>query len=151
MVAGGYRAIDSLRLEKGYRVWSTDITPEDNPDQAGLGFAVRMNKAVPFIGREALVAARAAGPDRRLCCLVLDEPLAVALGNEPIRVGSAVVGRVTSGGYGFTVGASIAFGYLPVGAAAVGTRGEVEVFGEWIGCTVSAEPLYDPQGLRIKS
>jgi 4-methylaminobutanoate oxidase (formaldehyde-forming) len=151
MVAGGYRAIDSLRLEKGYRVWSSDITPEDNPDQAGLGFAVRMNKAVPFIGREALIAVREAGPDRRLCCLVLDEPLAVALGNEPIRVGDAVVGRVTSGGYGFTVGASIAYGYLPVELAAVGTRGGVEVFGEWVGCTVSSEPLYDPQGLRIKA
>ncbi|MEK6191174.1 MAG: FAD-dependent oxidoreductase [Chloroflexota bacterium] len=151
MVAGGYRAIDSLRLEKGYRVWSSDITPDDNPDQAGLGFAVRMNKAVPFIGREALLAARDAGLDRRLCCLVLDEPLAVALGNEPIQVGSAVVGRVTSGGYGFTVAASIAYGYLPVELGAVGTRGEVEVFGEWVGCTVSAEPLYDPEGLRIKS
>jgi 4-methylaminobutanoate oxidase (formaldehyde-forming) len=151
MVAGGYRAIDSLRLEKGYRVWSSDITPEDNPDQAGLGFAVRMNKAVPFIGREALIAAREAGPDRRLCCLVLDEPLAVALGNEPIRVGDAVVGRVTSGGYGFTVEASIAYGYLPVELAVVGTRGGVEVFGEWVGCTVSSEPLYDPEGLRIKA
>jgi len=151
MVAGGYRAIDSLRLEKGYRVWSSDITPDDNPDQAGLGFAVRMNKAVPFIGREALLAAREAGLDRRLCCLVLDEPSAVALGNEPIRVGGAVVGRVTSGGYGFTVGASIAYGYLPVELAAVGTWGEVEVFGEWVGCTVSAEPLYDPEGIRIKS
>ncbi|MEX0630868.1 MAG: FAD-dependent oxidoreductase [Chloroflexota bacterium] len=151
MVAGGYRAIDSLRLEKGYRVWSSDITPDDNPDQAGLGFAVRMNKAVPFIGREALFAAREAGLDRRLCCLVLDEPLAVALGNEPIRVGDAVVGRVTSGGYGFTVGASIAYGYLPAEQAAVGIRGEVEVFGEWVGCTVSAEPLYDPEGLRIKA
>jgi glycine cleavage system aminomethyltransferase T len=86
-----------------------------------------------------------------LCCLVLDEPLAVALGNEPIRVGDAVVGRVTSGGYGFTVGASIAYGYLPVELAVVGTRGEVEVFGEWVGCTVSHEPLYDPQGLRIKA
>jgi 4-methylaminobutanoate oxidase (formaldehyde-forming) len=132
-------------------VWSADITPEDNPDQAGLGFAVRMGKAVPFIGREALAAAREAGLDRRLCCLVLADPLAVALGNEPIRVGGVVVGRVTSGGYGFTVGASIAFGYLPVGLAEVGTSAEVEVFGEWIGATVSSEPLYDPSGTRIKS
>jgi 4-methylaminobutanoate oxidase (formaldehyde-forming) len=62
-----------------------------------------------------------------------------------------VVGRVTSGGYGFTVGASIAYGYLPVELAVVGTRGEVEVFGEWVGCTVSSEPLYDPEGLRIKA
>jgi len=151
VVAGGYRAIDSLRLEKGYRVWSSDITPEDSPDQAGLGFAVRVNKAVPFIGREALIAAREAGLDRRLCCLVLDEPLAVALGNEPIRIGDAVVGRVTSGGYGFTVGASIAYGYLPVELAVAGTRGEVEVFGEWIEGIVAAEPLWDPKGERVRS
>ena len=67
MVAGGYRAIEALRLEKGYRVWSSDITPDDTPDQAGLGFAVRMGKSAPFIGRDALEAARAGGADRRLC------------------------------------------------------------------------------------
>ncbi|MGH2463547.1 MAG: GcvT family protein [Candidatus Limnocylindria bacterium] len=151
IMAGGYRAIDSLRLEKGYRVWSSDITPDDNPYQAGLGFAVRLGKEPGFIGQEAVAAARAAPLDRKLSCLVLDDPLAGALGNEPIRVGGAVVGRVTSGGYGFTVGASIAYGYLPAAQAEVGARAEVEVFGEWIGCTVSAEPLYDPEGLRIKS
>ena len=85
-------AIDSLRLEKGYRVWSTDITPEDTPYQAGLGFAVRMDKPGGFIGREALAAAGDT-VERRLCCLVLDDPLAVALGNEPIRIGGEVVGR----------------------------------------------------------
>ena len=68
---------------------------------------------------------------------MLDEPLAVALGNEPIRVGDDVVGRVTSGGYGFAVGASIAYGYLPVALAEAGTRCEVEVFGEWIGAVVT--------------
>jgi 4-methylaminobutanoate oxidase (formaldehyde-forming) len=151
MVAGGYRAIEALRLEKGYRVWSSDITPDDNPFQAGLGFAVRLHKDPGFIGQDALRAARAAAPDRKLCCLVLDNPLSVALGNEPIRAGDAVVGRVTSGGYGFTVGASIAYGYLPVASAELGTRLEVEVFGEWIGATVRAEPLFDPEGARIRS
>jgi len=151
MVAGGYRAIEALRLEKGYRVWSSDITPDDTPDQAGLAFAVRMGKSVPFIGRDALEGARAGGADRRLCCLVLDEALAVALGNEPIRIGEQIVGRVTSGGYGYTVGASIAYGYLPVEQAEVDQRVEVEIFGEWVGGSVRAEPLLDPEGERIRA
>ncbi len=151
MLAGGYRAIDSLRLEKGYRVWSSDITPDDTPYQAGLGFAVRLEKEPAFIGQEALRAAQAVAADRRLSCLVLDEPLAVALGNEPIRAGGAVVGRVTSGGYGFAVSASIAFGYLPVTLAEPGTRCEVEVFGEWVPATVTTEPLYDPENARVRT
>ena len=89
--------------------------------------------------------------DRQLCCLVLDDPLAVALGNEPIRIGGEVVGRVTSGGYGYAVGRSIAYGYLPIRCAEVGQRGEVEVFGEWVGAEVAAEPLYDPDGTRVRS
>jgi 4-methylaminobutanoate oxidase (formaldehyde-forming) len=151
MVAGGYRAIDSLRLEKGYRVWSSDITPDDTPLQAGLGFAVRLDKEPEFIGQDALRAAEERPADRRLSCLVLAEPLTVAVGSEPIRVGGAVVGRVTSGGYGFTVAASIAYGYLPVALAEPGTRCEVEVFGDWIGATVSAEPLYDPENARVRA
>ncbi|MEA2650352.1 MAG: hypothetical protein QOI85_73 [Chloroflexota bacterium] len=150
LVAGGYRAIDSLRLEKGYRVWSTDITPEDNPYQAGLAFAVRLGKG-DFIGREALEAAKGRAPDRRLCCLVLDDPRAVALGNEPIRAGSEVVGRVTSGGYGFAVERSIAYGYLPAALAEPGQRAEVEIFGDWVGCAVAPEPLYDPAGERVRA
>lgn len=149
--ACGYRAIDALRLEKGYRVWSSDITPDETPYEAGLGFAVRLDKGADFVGRDALVAARAAGPRRRLRCLVLDDPRSVALGNEPVRVDGAVVGRVTSGGFGFAVGRSIAYAYLPPDRAALGTRGEIEVFGEWIGFEVAAEPLYDPAGERIRS
>ena len=84
LVAGGYKAIDSLRLEKGYRVWGADITPDDTPFEAGLGFAVKLDKG-EFIGRDALAARRE--PERRLCCLVLDDPRAVALGSEPVRVG----------------------------------------------------------------
>ena len=151
LLAGGYRAIDSLRLEKGYRVWSSDITPEETPYEAGLGFAVRLNKDGGFIGRDALVAAKEAGPRKRLACLVIDDPRSVALGNEPVRVEGEIVGRVTSGGYGFAVERSIAYAYLPPALATVGQRGEVEIFGEWIGCTVSAEPLFDPEGTRIKA
>ncbi len=151
LAACGYRAIDALRLEKGYRVWSSDITPDETPYEAGLGFAVRLDHAVDFVGREALIAAKAAGPRKRLRCLVLDDPRSVALGNEPVRVGGAIVGRVTSGGYGFAVERSIAYAYLPPERAAIGTRGEVEVFGEWVGFEVANEPLYDPAGERIRS
>jgi len=151
LVAGGYRAIDALRLEKGYRVWSSDITPEETPYEAGLGFAVHLEKGVDFIGREALVAAKEAGPRKRLRCLVLDDPRSVALGNEPIRVDGRIVGRVTSGGYGFAVDRSIAYGYLPPDQATFGTRGEIDVFGEWTGFEVAREPLWDPEGARIRA
>jgi 4-methylaminobutanoate oxidase (formaldehyde-forming) len=144
LVAGGYRAIDSLRLEKGYRVWGSDITPDDTPFAAGLGFCVKADKE--FVGRAALDPS----PARRLCCLVLEDPLAVALGNEPVRVADAVVGRVTSGGYGYTVERSIAYAYLPAEFAAVSTEVDVEVFGTRVGAVVSSEPLYDPSGERIR-
>ena len=150
MVAAGYRAIDALRIEKGYRVWSSDITPDETPFDAGLGFAVALDKPTGFLGRDALLAAKAAGPRKRLRCLVLDDPRAVCLGNEPVRLDGAVVGRVTSGGYGFAVERSIAFAYLPPGAA-IGARGEVEVFGRWVGFEVAREPLYDPGNTRIRS
>jgi 4-methylaminobutanoate oxidase (formaldehyde-forming) len=151
LVAGGYRAIDALRLEKGYRVWSSDITPDETPYEAGLGFAVALDKAPAFLGRDALVEAKAAGPRKRLRCLVLDDPRSVCLGNEPVAVDGEVVGRVTSGGYGFAVERSIAYAYLPPERAAIGTRGEVEVFGEWVGFEVMREPLWDPTGERIRA
>jgi 4-methylaminobutanoate oxidase (formaldehyde-forming) len=150
LVAGGYRAIDALRLEKGYRVWSSDITPDETPFEAGLGFAVKLDKGPDFIGREALVAAKAAGPRKRLRCLVLGDPRSVCLGNEPVRIGGEIVGRVTSGGYGFAVERSIAYAYLPPDAA-IGIRGEVDVFDEWIGFEVAREPLWDPAGERLRS
>jgi 4-methylaminobutanoate oxidase (formaldehyde-forming) len=150
LVAAGYRAIDALRLEKGYRVWSSDITPDETPFEAGLGFAVALDKETEFIGRDALVAAKAAGPRTRLRCLVLDDPRSVCLGNEPVRIGGEVVGRVTSGGYGFAVERSIAYAYLPP-EAGIGTRGEIDVFGEWVGFEAVREPLWDPTGERLRS
>jgi 4-methylaminobutanoate oxidase (formaldehyde-forming) len=150
LLAGGYRAIDALRIEKGYRVWSSDVTPDETPFEAGLGFAVALDKAEPSMAREALVAARDAGPRKRLRCLVLDDPRSVCLGNEPVRVEGEIVGRVTSGGYGFAVERSIAYAYLPP-EAGLGTRGEIEVFGRWVGFEVAREPLYDPTNARIRS
>jgi 4-methylaminobutanoate oxidase (formaldehyde-forming) len=149
LVAAGYRAIDALRIEKGYRVWSSDITPEETPYEAGLGFAVRVDGR-SFVGRDALDSARAAGPRKRLRCLVLDDPRSVCLGNEPVRIGGEVVGRVTSGNYGWAVERSIAYAYLPPDVG-IGARGEIDVFGEWIGFEVAREPLYDPASERIRA
>ncbi|MGH3722324.1 MAG: glycine cleavage T C-terminal barrel domain-containing protein, partial [Pseudonocardiaceae bacterium] len=148
LVAGGYRAIESLRLEKGYRVWGADIGPETTPDEAGLGFRLRLDK--PFLGREALLAARERGVTRRLRCLTLADPRAVTSGGEPVLVGGEVRGRVTSGGYGYTVGRSIAFAYLPVPAVQVGTPVTVEIADRRVDGVVAADPLYDPQGARVR-
>jgi 4-methylaminobutanoate oxidase (formaldehyde-forming) len=151
VVPAGYRAIDSMRLEKGYRVWGADITPEDNPYEAGLGFAVKLSKAVPFIGKEALGRVKAEGVVRRLCCLLLADLNAVALGNEPVRSKEDIVARVTSGGQGYTLGRSIAYAYLPAELAEPGTEVQVEVFGDWVPAEVAAEPLWDPTGERIRA
>ena len=151
LVSAGYRAIDSLRLEKGYRAWSTDITPETTPEAAGLGFAVRMDKASPFVGRDALLAERAAGgPAERLRCIALEDPWAVCLGGEPVRIDRETAGRVTTGGYGYRVERSIAYAYLPADAGP-GVVVEVDIFGELVTGVIVDEPLYDPQNARIKA
>ncbi len=150
LVAGGYKAIDSLRLEKGYRVWGADISPDDTPWEAGLDFAVKLDKA-DFLGRDALVAQREQAPERRLACLVLADPRSVALGSEPVRIDGRIAGRVTSGGYGYTVGRSIAYAYVPAPDADPGRPVEVEIFGEWVRGGVAREPLYDAPGDRIRA
>ena len=148
LTAGGYKAVDSMRLEKGYRVWGADIGPEVNPYDAGLGFCVKLDKG-DFIGRDALVKARETPASARLACLVLDDPRSVALGSEPVRIAGEVVGRVTSGGYGYTVGRSIAYAFVPA-SAQTGTEVEVEIFGTWVPGRISEEPLFDPHGARVR-
>ncbi len=137
LVPCGYRAIESLRLEMGYRVWSTDITPETDPDEAGLGFCVKPDKPGGFVGDAALRASRSDGLTRRLVLLVLDDPRAVVLGSEPVRLGDEVVGRVTSGGFGYTCEKSLAYAYLPVDLAEPGTGVEVNLFGAQVPATVT--------------
>jgi len=149
MLAAGYRAIDSLRLEKGYRYWSAEVTPEHTPLEAGLGFCVRLDKG-DFIGREALVKQKAEGLSTKLVCLTLADPAVVVIGGEPILAESRTIGRVTSGGYGYTVGASIAYGYVPVASSAPGTRLAIELFGDSVAATVRREPLYDPRGQKVR-
>jgi glycine cleavage system T protein len=150
LVAGGYRAIDSLRLEKGYRVWGADVTPDETPYEGGVGFCVKLDKPGGFIGEEALLVAREQGPRARLCCLTLADPRSIALGNEPVRVGGEIVGRVTTGGYGYTVERSIAYAYLPPDRVEPGTAVEVEIFGRWVEGEVAKEPLFDPEGERVR-
>jgi glycine cleavage system aminomethyltransferase T/glycine/D-amino acid oxidase-like deaminating enzyme len=151
MLACGYRAIDSLRLEKGYRVWAADITPDETPYEGGLGFCVK--KEGGFKGASALGVGSEEGPaapTRRLRCLVLEDPRSVALGNEPVRVEGEVRGRVTSGGYGYTVERSIAYAYLPA-EIELGTTVEVDIFGAWVAGEVTREPLFDPRGERVRA
>jgi 4-methylaminobutanoate oxidase (formaldehyde-forming) len=150
----GYKALDSLRLEKGYRYWSVDITPSENPYEAGLGFCVRLNKGA-FVGREALQRIKAEGIQRRLCTLTLTDDAYVLYGGEAVYAGgpadSRIVGRLRSAGYGYTVRKNIGYAYLPVELAEIGTPLVVEVFGERVAAQVAPDILYDPRGDRIRA
>jgi 4-methylaminobutanoate oxidase (formaldehyde-forming) len=146
----GYKALDSLRLEKGYRYWSADITPTDNPFEAGLGFCVRSQKS-DFIGREALLKIKNQGLRQRLCTLTLQEAIGLIYGGEPVYHQDQLVGRLRSGGYGYTVQKNIGLAYLPLPLASVGTSLEVEVFGDRIEAEVAPDSLYDPQGIRLRA
>jgi glycine cleavage system aminomethyltransferase T len=148
LVAAGLGAFDTLRLEKGYRLWGQDIHVERDPLSAGLGFAVRWSKE--FQGKAALEAIRERGVTRRLVPMLLDDPAAVVLGLEPVRADGAVVGYVTSAGYGYSIGRCIAYGYLPAELAGEGTKVEIEYFDERQPATVATEPLVDPKGERLK-
>ena len=150
IIAGGGGAFESLRLEKGYRLWGTDIHTEYNPYEAGLGWAVKLNKG-DFLGREALKRSREAGIKRRLCCLTLADPNHVVMGKEPILHGERVLGYVTSANSGYTVGKSIAYGYLPLAYATPGTAVTVEYFGRRYEATVTEEPLFDPSHSKLRS
>ena len=149
MVAGGYKAIDTLRLEKGYRYWSGEISPDYTPYEAGLGFAVKLDKS-DFIGRDALVKQKAEGIKRKLCTITLADDRTIALGKEPIRASGQTVGWVAAGGFGYSVRKSIAYAYLPMEFAKAGTKLEIECFGEQVGAEVAPAVLWDPKGERIR-
>lgn len=149
MMAAGAGAFDSLRLEKGYRLWGSDIHTDYNPLEAGLGWAVRLDKE-GFLGRDALLAAKDQGVARKLCCLTLDDPGALAMGKEPILKDGRKIGYVTSANYGYSIGQFIVYGYLPKEFAAVGTQVDVEYFGVRQSATVRKEPLFDPSSERMK-
>ena len=145
----GYRAIESLRLEKGYRAWAGEINSETNPYEAGLGFAISSKKD-NFIGKASLDKVKD-NLSRKLTALTFADIKDVAIGNEPIFINNKVVGRVKSAGQGYTLNKAIAYAYLPIEHSGIGTTVEVEIFGIKHQATIAQEPLFDPIGQRIKS
>lgn len=144
----GYRVLEGLRSERGYRAFGSDLTAGDTPDEAGLSFCVDVSK--DFVGREAILAARQIGPTMRLRTLLVgDQDYVPVYGGEAVRADGRVVGRVRSSAYGFTAGRNIAFAYLPdeLGGGTIG----VEVFGDLVAAEVAADVLLDPEGKRVRS
>jgi glycine cleavage system aminomethyltransferase T len=145
VIAAGRAAFNSLRLEKGYRSWGTDMTTEHDPYEAGLGFAVSRKKT-GYVGHEAL-AGRSC--DRRLTCLTVDDGRSVVLGSEPVFVDGVPSGYVTSAAFGHTIGKPIAYAWLPA-SLAEGDSVQIRYFDRMIRATVAAEPLVDPEMARIR-
>jgi sarcosine dehydrogenase len=155
LVNAGYRAIESCRLEKGYRAWGSDIGPDHTPHESGLGWAVKLKSGVPFRGRKAAAAQARDGVRKVLAAFTVD-PSVVLLGRETIYRNGERVGWLTSGGYGYTIGRSIGYGYVrnPGGVTAdFVTSGsyELEVATHRIAAEVSLRALYDPNGARTKA
>ncbi|MBB6172705.1 glycine cleavage system aminomethyltransferase T/glycine/D-amino acid oxidase-like deaminating enzyme [Nocardiopsis mwathae] len=153
VIAAGRGAFNSLRLEKGYRAFGTDMTDEHDPYEAGLGFAVRMAKG-DFLGREALAERDPAAATRRLCCLTTTpDPADTVMGGEPVYLpenGGTAAGYVTSAAYGHTIGTGIAYAWLPAACAEPGTRLEIGYFDRRIPADVAVDPLFDPEMARLR-
>lgn len=148
IIAGGRHAFNSLRLEKGYRSWGTDMTTEHAPTEAGVGFAVKKDKE-GFVGQAALEGRSKGALAQRLNCITIDDSSSVVLGKEPVFHNGKPVGYVTSAAFAYTVGKPIAYAWLP-GTIEVGEAVEVEYFGKKYPATVRAEPLYDPKMTRLR-
>jgi len=152
----GYHALNSLRIEKAYRHWGHDISDEDTPLEAGLGFAVGWEKAGGFLGREALLRQRAGGVRRRLAAFALGRADRLLYHNEPIWRNGELVGKISSGMFGHTVGASLGLGYVENGGEILSDdwvasgHYEIEVAAERVPARVSLRPFYDPAGERVK-
>lgn len=155
LVNAGYRAIETLRLEKGYRAWAGDIGPDHTPDEAGLGWAVKIKKGIPFKGREAVLAQRQTGVKKMLATFTA-APGVILYGRETIYRDGVRVGWLSSGGYGHTLGCAIGMGYVrnPEGVTAdyvLSGNYELEVATERVPCSVTLAPLYDPTAARVKA
>jgi dimethylglycine dehydrogenase len=149
LVHFGGRALSSLRLEKAYGSFNKDFRPDYTPGETGLDRFVDFSKP-DFTGRAAALAERAAGPKRRFVVMEVADADAEVVGYESIMKDGAAVGYVTSGAYGHCVGRSLAAGYVPTALAREGARFEIDILGEMRTATVRLEPLYDPQGLRLR-
>jgi glycine cleavage system T protein len=155
LLHAGYHAMDSLRLEKGYRSWGHDIGADDTPLEAGLGFAVALKNKDAFMGREALLRQRDRGLARRLLMFTLQHPEPLLLGDEPIWRDGVLVGRITSGAYGHTLGRAVGMGYVshPDGvdeAFVRSARWELEIAIERVPAVAHLEPPYDPASARVR-
>ena len=152
----GYHAMNSLRIEKAYRHWSHDITPEDSPLEAGLGFCVAWNKQGGFIGREALLKQKEQGITRRLAQFLISDPDAMLYHDEPVWLNGKRISRLTSAMYGYTLGGAVGLAYIGTEHAAtvddvLAGSYEIEVAGKRIPAKVSLKPMYDPTSARIKA
>ncbi|MEP9370555.1 FAD-dependent oxidoreductase [Mesorhizobium sp. KR1-2] len=151
----GYRALESLRLEKGYRAWGSDITPNDTPQEAGLGWAVKLKKNTDFLGRRALEELNGATPKKRFAGFTVNDPDIVLVGRETILRDGEPVGYLTSGGYGYTVGRPVGYGYV---RNADGVSDDFLASGEYelvvamerTKAKIHLEPLYDPANAKVK-
>ncbi len=156
LVNAGYRAIETLRLEKGYRAWGADIGPDHTPLEAGLGWAVKLRKDIDFLGRDAIEAQSRDGIRKKLVCLTIDDPDTVLWGRETIYRNGERVGWLTSAGYGHTIGKYIGYGYVrnEAGVDAGFIRDghyELEVATQRVPAQVHLQPLYDPKMERVKA
>lgn len=152
----GYRALESLRLEKGYRAWSSDITPNDTPFEAGLGWAVKLKSGIAFLGRDALLGRQDQPLPKRFAGFTVAEPQAVLVGRETILRDDQPVGYLTSGGYGYSLGKSIGYGYLRNDRGVTPDwvdqgRYALVIAGETTPADVTLDPPYDPAGTRIRA
>ena len=151
----GYHALDSLRCEKSYRHWGHDISPEETPYQAGLGFAVKLGKNADFIGREAIAEQKGKILDRRVVSIALDDPEPLLLHDESVYRDGEIVGEITSGAYGHTLGRSVGLAMLGceagVNAAWLESGNfEIDLAGERFAATPSIAPFYDPKSERVR-
>jgi dimethylglycine oxidase len=156
MIASGFGAFDSLRLEKGYRGWGSDVHTEHSPYEAGLGWTVKLDKPGDFLGKVACATLKDKPLTKKLCCLTLEDRSAVLFGYEPVfgtngHTREHAVGYVTSANFGYSVGHTIAFAYVPADQSAPGTRFEIEYFGQRFKATVGADPQYDAQMAKLKA
>lgn len=152
----GYRALESLRLEKGYRAWSSDITPNDTPFEAGLGWAVKLKSGIAFLGRDALLGRQDQPLPKRFAGFTVADPQAVLVGRETILRDDQPVGYLTSGGYGYSLGKSIGYGYLRNDRGVTPDwvdqgRYALVIAGEKTPADVTLDPPYDPAGTRIRA
>ncbi|MFF7560659.1 FAD-dependent oxidoreductase [Streptomyces pseudovenezuelae] len=147
-IAAGRGAFNSLRLEKGYRSFGTDMTYEHDPYEAGVGFAVKADKE-DFVGKAALERRRA-DVRRKLTCLTIEDPRAVVMGKEPVYDGQRAVGYVTSAAFGYTIGKGIAYAWLPAELAVPGTTVHIGYFDQRVEAAVAEEPLFDPAMSRLR-